>query len=358
MRPRRFDSSILRQVMGLSAAIAAFVLTAAAYANPVKYQTVFKSKFPAASQYRTIGIMPFQGEDAENFTGALVAELQKVNITGEPYFKIQTEDGFAASRPTEAEISAAVNYGRKVGAEVVYIGRIGSAAVRRSPRKEQRSQCVQPGEKLFSPCQREQSYQVDCENVSITYTVTPRAIKVADGSVVYSNTISVPGKYDHCADSSGVGNLIPSIVTQMFKPNRDTPSVEISTPEALLQSVRQQVVAAIRADVAPSLGYVTVDFKERAPEFVKEDQAKFKSGLEFAKAGRADRACGIWDGLNTGAGAQSPTLLYNLGACAEITEPDNPRIALGFYSQADALLTKPDSAISAALNRMRAAGAN
>lgn len=352
---RRSDSIILRQLMVITASIVAFVLTAAAYAAPVQYQTVFKSKFPAASEYRTIGVLPFQGEDAENFTGALVAELQKVNISGEPYFKIQSEGGAEASGPTNAEISAAVNYGRKVGAEVVYIGRIGSAGIRRSPRKEQRTQCVQAGEKLFSPCQREESYQVDCENVSLTYTVTPRAIKVSDGSVVYSNTISVPGKYDHCADSGG-GDLIGAVIGQMFKPKKDKSAPDIETPEALLQSVRQQVVAAIRADVAPSVGTVTVDFKERAPEFVKEDQAKFKSGLEFAKAGRADRACGIWDGLNTGAGAQSPTLLYNLGACAEVLEPNNPRIALGFYSQADALLTKPDSAISAALNRMRSAG--
>lgn len=339
----------------------ALMLAGTAEALPVKYQARFNAKVPAVADLRVIAVMPFTGQDSENFTGGLIAALQSATVDGEPWFTLKSGDGFQASAPTAAEISAAVKYGRAAGAEVVYIGKVATASVNAVPRQEARATCVQPGPKLFSPCQRQETFAVNCQRVDGNYTVTPRAIRVSDGSVVYSQSITFTEGYDGCDDRPPswstapippFGLPLPPIFRGRPKTVEAAPS-----PDTLLQRLRDKALQRVRSDVAPYNGEITVNVKEKGTDLPKEAAAQFKSGVDFAKGGRMDRACGIWDTINTGPAAESPTLLYNLGACAEVLEPDNPRVALGYYSKADALLTKPDNEISAALKRMQTAGA-
>ncbi len=345
----------------LSLLAPALLLAGTAQALPVKYQARFNAKVPAVADLRIVAVMPFSGQDSENFTGALIAALQSASVDGAPWFTLKSGDGLQASAPTAAEVSAAVNYGRSTGADVVYIGKVATASVKSVPRQEARQTCVLPGEKLFSPCRRFDSFAVKCERVDGNYTVTPRAIRVPDGAVVYSQSITFTDGYDGCDDSpASWSTAAPPTFGQVlggFFKSTPKAAEAAPNPDTLLQRLRDKAVQRVRSDVAPYNGEITVNVKEKGPDLPKEAQAQFKSGVDFAKGGRMDRACGIWDTLNTGPAAESPTLLYNLGACAEVLEPDNPRVAQGFYSKADSLLTKPDNEISVALKRMQGAGA-
>ena len=86
----------------------------------------------------------------------------------------------------------------------------------------------------------------------------------------------------------------------------------------------------------------------------KPAQITFESGTPFIKADRLDRACSIWEVMESDpTAATSISLLYNLGVCQEALVPENPSAALEYYVKADQLTIKPDKLVSAALLRAK-----
>ncbi len=72
-------------------------------------------------------------------------------------------------------------------------------------------------------------------------------------------------------------------------------------------------------------------------------------GLILQKNNRFDRACELWGEARI-LSPNSPSILYNLGICSEVTRELEQ--ALELYKKADRLLDKPDDRITAAIGRV------
>ncbi len=335
--------------------------TGDAVGAPREYKTKFNAKYPAAAENRKVALIAFGGDEGENFTQDLNSLLQNTFIDGEPYFTVLGEAGSrSATKSSGQEGAAAIAYGRNLGAEAVYLG-TASVTIRDIPREESKEVCLARTGGVVKQCAQSEVVKVSCRRIEGTYTVAPKVIRVADGKVVYSESISVSDSIDKCdentegAAESLIKALVPGgeLLSRLAPKSKPKQTAAPITPESMLVDLRKKAAQQISRHIAPYNGTVKVDFKEKGADIPKAAQAQFKAGLEFAKAGRADRACGIWDALNTSETAESPTLLYNLGACAEVLEPDSPRQAMIFYSKADAASATPDPQISTAMTRLQ-----
>ena len=79
-------------------------------------------------------------------------------------------------------------------------------------------------------------------------------------------------------------------------------------------------------------------------------KGKLKSGLLFAKSGRLDRACELWQQARMEA-PDSISIIYNIGVCAEAS--GDLTNALALYKEADQNLLEPDPVINDALSRVQ-----
>ncbi|MBC7505385.1 MAG: hypothetical protein H7267_06640, partial [Sandarakinorhabdus sp.] len=242
----------------------------------------------------------------------------------------------------------------KLDVKGVYNGSVTLAKVTRTDRQEQSNECADGND-----CKQKVVRTITCTRVVLDYAVNARIVNVATKANVYAKTHVAQDGYDIC---NGKGQ---EIVVKENKgwavsfaekltgtPKKDGFVMEFND-EALYQRVRLNIAQKIRKDVAPFNQDVTVEFKRRASELPKPDQVTFESAIPFSKAGRLDRACSIWELMETGAAATSVSLLYNLGACQEALVPENPSAALEYYVKADQLLSKPDKLVTEALLRAK-----
>lgn len=352
-----------------------------AMAQKVEYDARFPAKNREAAKLTSVAVLPFRGTDGEAFTSAMVGALQSSTLDGKPYFSVKTLEGMNYTPPTSVpvkgkgrarvgggvsiatEVAAAVRFGQKLEVSAIYTGEVIGAVLSRRNYNETKFVCQI---KSDGKCETVQK-QVACVDTTMNYSVTPRIINVGSGQVVYSRTVSKSENYILCdgqvksegtvADAvANLGKTLGGMFKRTAKKNpneADAEEKEISTDAALLTKVRSEVADAIRYDVSPYNFKITVEFKQRAPELNKEDQAKFRSASEYAKVKRLDRACSDWEGMNTPANMGSINLLFNLGVCQEVLVPEDPASALNFLARADSLTTRPDPMINKALERVR-----
>jgi TPR repeat protein len=179
--------------------------------------------------------------------------------------------------------------------------------------------------------------------------VSPRVIRVDNGSVIYSQTITSQGEYTICE-----GQLQKASVSTTGAGETTVNTNAVSTPEGLIGTMRAEAAQKVRLDVAPFYRTITVNFMNRSGKFAKPDADQFQNALEFAEASRLDRTCAIFETLHANPANQTNvSLLYNMGVCQEVLVPEDLSAALPYYAKADQLLTRPDKLVSDAFVRTR-----
>ena len=82
----------------------------------------------------------------------------------------------------------------------------------------------------------------------------------------------------------------------------------------------------------------------------KKSEELLKSGIEFAKVERMEKACELWaSGLKET--PASISLNYNMGVCSELS--NNYEKALNYYLKAESNSLKPIKTISDAIERSK-----
>lgn len=325
-----------------------------------RYKGRFPAEFHDAGKLRSIAVLPFTGPDGGNFAKVLATEMRGVQLNAEPWFTLKPSDSITTGPsatgavPTNEETAEAARIGAKLDAKAVYSGTVTLAKITRTDRSEQSNACADG-----SDCKQKEIRTITCTRVVLDYAVNARIVNVATKANVYARTHVAQDGYDIC---NGKGQEIAVKETKGWAvtfaekltgtPKKDDFVMEFNE-EALFQRVRLNIAQKIRKDVAPYNQDVTVEFKRRASELPKPDQVTFESAIPFSKAGRLDRACSIWELMETGAAATSVSLLYNLGVCQEALVPENPSAALEYYVKADQLLSKPDKLVTEALLRAK-----
>lgn len=327
--------------------------SAAEAAKKVRYDARFKAKYTNVAGNGPIGVINFSGNDGDNFAAALTSQLQSANLDGAPIFEVKTLDSMnyrSSGVISRAEVAAAIRLGQKLRVKTVFTGTVTSVAVNSTNFVREEKVCAETAG--FLKCKRYETSRIPCTKVMGTYAVAPRAINVATGSVMYSEAVSSQGEYTTCngqVQASGGPSFFG-----LFGSGGAAAAPAVASPDVLLNQLRESAAVSIRRHVAPYNLTVVVKLKEKATGLSKPDNVQFENAVKFASGGRMDRACGMFEALQTDVNKSNVTLLYNLGICQEVLLPDEPAAAFAYYSRADQLLSKPDDLVSEAFLRMKA----
>lgn len=312
MKRGRWGSAIWPR--GARAAASAVVAAAAtaACSNSVDVAGRFPAGNPSAAQLRTITVAPFKGRGGEDFSRVLTAQLQNASIDGQRYFTVVsqaqmlTRSGVGRFRGTAEDLSALVDFGRVAGVQGVYSGE-----VLRSNFASERT-----------------SSENACYAWRATVDVVPRLISASTGALVYTEEVTGVATHRYCDGTT-------------------------LTRDELRARARANAAMQIRRAVAPYNATFAVSMKTEAPQALpKSERERFEGAVDFARTGRMDRACAVWQEQSlTYPNARTVALVYNLGVCAEVAGDIDHALAL--YSSVDASLVRPDAQVNAALERTR-----
>jgi hypothetical protein len=151
--------------------------------------------------------------------------------------------------------------------------------------------------------------QVKCYKKAATIEFTPKATSVTSGQIVYSKSYSATSTSSKC-------------------PNDKNP---LLSNDALISESLKNIFGQIRNDVADYAINLDLELIDDTDGMSKPTEEEFNMAMEFANQDLWDRACTKLNMLASSV-QNSPTMMYNLGVCSEITgEPD---AAKGYYEQA------------------------
>lgn len=308
----------------------------------IKTTMLVPAKYHEASQLKEVAVLPFDGKDGGNFSSEIEATLVSINIGDKQYFslvdRVKLDKALNEMKLQQSGIideKKVARIGKMVGAKGIYTGVITESGSSDSSYRESRQKCTYYATEYDKKgnarqkCVTWQEYTVPCTKRTASFAFTPKLIEVETGRVVYSNNIR--------------GSIDASVCSDSQKP--------LPSEQELMNEARKSAKLQLRTDIAPY--YVTMDIQLMdSPDGITSDAAKAKltQGINFAKNSRLDRGCEIWGEARTVA-SSSPSLLYNLGICSEVT--GDLEQAADLYKKADKLLMKPDNRITVALARVQ-----
>ncbi len=306
--------------------IAPFVLLGCA-SNTAPVSMQFAAKTDAA-KYRRVAVLPFDGDGGAKATVDFESMLSSVRYEQRPYFTIVDRQQLlnvigelALQRSGLVDPRSASKIGRLTGAEALYGGTVVIAPIAYKYSTESRTVCPKDKDKKCF------TTQVRCTTKTARFELTPRLVEVTRGTVVYSETkVGLASSY-RCDDQA-----------------TDDPE------QVLLAKAAASAFQQAREDVAPYEKNVLVKFQSNEDGINPQSLETFRGSLEFANAGRFDRACTQWGELAR-ANPSSFALQYNLAVCDEVSGRLDS--ALVKYQQVDSTLTKPNPDVNAALVRVR-----
>ncbi len=311
---------------------------------PIDYVAQVEPRYPGLAALGPTAVAGFTGNDGKAFAAALRGELQSAEVDSRAYYTVRNLDD--THGPIDTPVTA-VHAGAAGGVTTVFTG-VADLTIVTTDYKQDRKQCTESG---ILHCAKNETVAVPCTRYNGTYVVTPSVYRVADSKLFYTETVTVQADFSTCAEAAAVSGLDKVLAAMTAAAKKDVP---VTSREQLVARLRTNAADEVRSHLTPTTKKIKVVFKDTARDLAKADQDSFRSAAQFARAKRLDRACGIFETLETPDKANNVALLYNLGVCQEALEPDRPADALKYYNKADQRTTTPDRLVSDAVLRMRA----
>lgn len=111
-----------------------------------------------------------------------------------------------------------------------------------------------------------------------------------------------------------------------------------------------EILYKYRLDIAPYVENIKIEIMTKNDGTNNKSAELLKSGIEFAKVNRMEKACELWSsGLKET--PASISLNYNMGVCNELSS--NYEKALNYYLKAENNSLKPIKTISQAIDRAK-----
>jgi hypothetical protein len=323
--------------------ICAILLTTGC-ATKVKLNMLQPAKYHEASLMKTVAVLPFNGPSGTEIASETEGILGSVNIDGKPYFTLvdrmlldKTISEMALSQSGMVDQRTAAEVGKIVGAQGIYTGAVTLSKCTEGHYTQERQECVQrqikydkKGNAYEGDCISWRKYNVNCTKRVANFSYSPKLIEVRTGKIVYSNNLTGTTESAGCEDGQPAKSDVE-----------------------LLGQAKEIAKREFRTDIAPH--YVTHEItlmNSTDGVSVPEAKDKLKRGLEYASKQRMDTACELWGEANN-LSPSAPSILYNLGVCAE--SRGDLDAALSLYKQADKLIGKPNDNITLSLNRVSTA---
>jgi hypothetical protein len=315
-------------------------------------QTGIKNKKPVpvaaesaeAASLRRIAVLQFDRRaGGPDITAEVETMLANVQVNGQPYFAVvernKIQQVMREMKLGESGVireDTAAKLGKMLGANGVYAGTITRNEVVNTNYQESRNRCTQyekkkdkKGNMVDGNCLNFQDYLVSCTKRTAYFTFLPKLIAVESGSIAFSKEIAGEASESACQGEAG----------------------GVADGAQLLANARSTAMGKLRVAVAPSVQMVSFTLMDTMDGITAASaKEKHASALEFAKAGRMDRACTLWSEALAADSTGIP-IIHNVGVCDE--QRGNLNGALARYEEADRLTSKPDRIIGESLARIR-----
>ncbi|MFK7914708.1 MAG: tetratricopeptide repeat protein [Pseudomonadales bacterium] len=276
----------------------------------IPIEVLADAKFPEVAKLSKIAVPNFKGQLGTDFTASLRDELSSASINGEKVFTIS---GTITSAPRDSA-QGVVALAKRAGLNAVYIGDTAVSGGQSVPKS---SEYCDGGLMVFGKCKGGEKKSTVCWDVTGTFTVNVQVIRTSDGNTVYEERKSETKEANHCQSSSG----------------------PVPTPAELALQAKEELIAAIRADIMPRTMTHQVRLMSNTKQMSQADKETFLEGKNWAQDERLNRACGIWEELSESSAdaGKNVSVIYNLGVCAEYQQ--DYQGALKFYRKADSLVS-------------------
>lgn len=165
-----------------------------------------------------------------------------------------------------------------------------SSGVDESNFRRKEKQCVSKDDK--GKCLKEEQVEVPCKRRIIDVKADIRIVRNTDGRILYSQPKPFREEVEWCRGGS---------------PAR--------TAEDVIEGAIRDIAGSLRGDLVPHVDTYKIRVRENTKGLSKESANRFKEMVKLTKRD-ARGACAGWDAMQAEA-AGHPSLLFNLGLCAE-----------------------------------------
>ncbi len=165
-----------------------------------------------------------------------------------------------------------------------------SSGVEESNFRRKEKQCVSKDDK--GKCLKEEQVEVPCKRRIIDIKADIRIVRNTDGRILYSQPKPFREEVEWCRGGS---------------PAR--------TAEDVIEGGIRDIAGSLRGDLVPHVDTYKIRVRENTKGLSKESANRFKEMIKLTKRD-ARGACAGWDAMQAEA-AGHPSLLFNLGLCAE-----------------------------------------
>lgn len=258
---------MLRRILiGLAAALC---VAAPALAETLPVRGVYPAGSDAAAEVGVIAVEPFGGLDGQGLAIALSDRLRGVTIDGQPWFRVV---------PNRSDIAV----------DGVIQGTASSETSRRDAEPKERDVCVERDDD--DKCIKRETQKIPCWELLVR--LNPRIRLVS---------------YD--------GALIEAIDGPRERAVRWCRDEQRPSEEELVRQMTDEIALDARYRLAPVQRLDDVRVMEKRDGFKGADRDAFREAIRLTKQD-AGLSCDAFAGLEA-ANPANPSLLFNLGLCAE-----------------------------------------
>lgn len=255
-----------RNAFRCAAAALAVVLAGPALGEVVRMTGEFPANAREASFLTSLHVERFTGQDGPQLALAIERSLSN----GAPFALVA---GRAGRDGAEGSMSGAVSTG-----------------VEENPYKRKDKKCVQRDDK--DKCVKEEEVEIRCTRRVVSLNADLRIVRNTDGQIVYSRAFPFSQETSWCQ-----GQNPPSTV------------------EDAVRGALYNIAGEVRRDVTPTVENYSIRLRESSKGMAKDMAKAFKVSIKASQRDLAG-ACTTWGQMDQAAPGH-PSLLYNLGLCAE-----------------------------------------
>ncbi len=306
-----------------------FMFIMSGCAQKVNVRALEPAEIDRAAATKKVAVANFDN-DRVGLSGKIEAKLTKFKIDNKSYFTIVSRNDFNKIVEEQkiqnsglVDQETVVDIGNLIGAQAIISGNVGSATAQDTYFYTKRSRCAD------KKCKELIYYKVRCKKRIVGLSAELRMVDIAQGDIIYADTMNRNRTYTHCSDDS-----------------RALPSREM-----VAQDLAESIANSFIYKLTPHYrNFRVVLLEDGDLDYSDEQERLLEVSLTYIEQGRFDKAEQFLIQLIDSTGAQSYVAFYNLGVVKEAQ--GNYLEAKEYYENADNLMIEPVEEINAAVIRI------
>ena len=310
--------------------ISAFILILmSACAQKVNIRALEPAEIDRAAATKKVAVADFNN-DRVGLSTKIEAKLSRFKIDNRSYFTIVSRNDFNKIIEEQkiqnsglVDSETVVDIGDLIGAQAIISGDVGRVTSQNSYYYEKRSRCAD------KKCKEFIYYKVRCVQRVIGLSAELRMVDVAQGDIIYADTMNRRATYRHCSDD-----------------RRAFPSKEL-VAQKLAESIANTFISKLTPHYR---NFRVVLLEDGDLDYSDEQERLLEISLSYIEQGRFDKAEKFLIDLIDSTDSQSYVAFYNLGVVKEAE--GNYVEAKEYYENADDLMVEPVEEINIAVARI------